>query len=817
MKKNIIALFTTIAIAVSCLQLNSISVLASNQTLSNNGLNFVKKQEGFSSKQYWDYNQWSIGYGSKTYDGEYPNGITKEEATQLLKKQIVKYEGYVNTFLTKNSITLNQNQFDALVSFTYNLGNVWASSQYPTFQLKTYLIDGVEKHTEQEIRTAFGNWNKAGGQVNQGLVNRRKAEADLFLSGFDPDPIPQDELTKDVTYKTPISCVACKKMNVYYSSGSQDSGHYISAGDNCTIKSIYTNGLCAVAYPTSNGTRDAYAKFKDFTPNSVTPYSYIAPKAYPTYTHSDKKTKYGSLSVNDSCTVVGKTGNLLQLIYPIKNGYKLGWVDTNDLQDIVKPEPEPDPTSVTIPLAVAKGFFQNKEIVAMAPNKIEFSNTQYISKDDICRIKDVNNTSGKCTVIYPSGSDDVFNASKTVTKTINITDMVTKYSDDYAVYKLTALKDYKVYPTSSKTDDKGRNWQLDKGDEYYTIAKSGGMTEVLYYCNRGAHKGYWKLGWIEIDYYYLDLNGYLDGTDNGKLTGYGYTDIVVNGETSSKVQDYYKEVPYGSTYQIKNPTALIGHTYNGVQSGSLTGTVTQKTSVRLKFSTNPPTLCDIYISSNPYKTEYLEGEWLDTNGLVVTARYDNASTQNVTSSCEITGYDSMPGVKTIYARYGGCETAFTVDVRSKSPTNLEIASLPSKTVYKTGEDIDLTGLSVRVTYDNGTSAFVDNYDVYINDESVLSTGLAIVEISYMYNGISQYATFNISINGKIEELVLGDVNGDGEIDIADALLVMKYDAGLTIIDEAFQQAADVNNDDEIDIADAILIMKYDAGLIERFN
>ena len=315
MQKRFISIITAITIIISMISFNANVVMADSLVLSSNGLNFIKKAEGFLEEQYYDYGQWSIGYGSKTYYGEYPNGISKAEAERLLKKQVETYQGFVNRFLNKYSIKVNQNQFDALVSFTYNLGNVWESKNYPTFQLKTYLINGVSNYSDSEIKTAFGNWNKAGGKVNTGLINRRKKEAALFLSGDEVNPVSKDDLSKDSTYKTPISCVAYKKMNVYYSSGNQDSGHYISAGDACTIDAVYTNGLCSVTYPTSNGKRDAYAKFKDFTPNPVNVSSYKAEKAYTTYTHSDKKNKYGSLSVNDACTVVGQTGNMYQLCH----------------------------------------------------------------------------------------------------------------------------------------------------------------------------------------------------------------------------------------------------------------------------------------------------------------------------------------------------------------------------------------------------------------------------------------------------------------------------------------------------------------------
>ena len=87
---------------------------------------------------------------------------------------------------------------------------------------------------------------------------------------------------------------------------------------------------------------------------------------------------------------------------------------------------------------------------------------------------------------------------------------------------------------------------------------------------------------------------------------------------------------------------------------------------------------------------------------------------------------------------------------------------------------------------------------------------------YIYNDITQYTSFNIIVERTSVTVKIGDINGDGEVDIADAILIMKYDAGLTVIDDTVNKAADVNQDGEIDIADAILIMKYDAGLIDKF-
>ena len=66
------------------------------------------------------------------------------------------------------------------------------------------------------------------------------------------------------------------------------------------------------------------------------------------------------------------------------------------------------------------------------------------------------------------------------------------------------------------------------------------------------------------------------------------------------------------------------------------------------------------------------------------------------------------------------------------------------------------------------------------------------------------------------EYLMGDVNGDGEIDAADAGLISRYDAGFITLTAEQLLAGDVNNDGEVDAADAGLISRYDAGFISSF-
>ncbi len=94
-----------------------------------------------------------------------------------------------------------------------------------------------------------------------------------------------------------------------------------------------------------------------------------------------------------------------------------------------------------------------------------------------------------------------------------------------------------------------------------------------------------------VNKYYLDLNGLLDGTASGNISGFGTADVYVNGTlVANDVTDYYAQHPYGSTYQITDIKAASGKTYNGVSSGAASGTIgAGNVGVQLKFTTNPCT------------------------------------------------------------------------------------------------------------------------------------------------------------------------------------------------------------------------------------
>ncbi|EMD5645384.1 lysozyme [Enterobacter hormaechei] len=143
---------------------------------SDKGIALIKQFEGCKLTAYQDsVGVWTIGYGwTQPVDGKSIRAgmtIKQETAERLLKTGLVSYESDVSRLV---KVGLTQGQFDALVSFTYNLG----ARSLSTSTLLRKLNAGDYAGAADE----FLRWNKAGGKVLNGLTRRREAERALFLS-----------------------------------------------------------------------------------------------------------------------------------------------------------------------------------------------------------------------------------------------------------------------------------------------------------------------------------------------------------------------------------------------------------------------------------------------------------------------------------------------------------------------------------------------------------------------------------------------------------------------------------------------------------
>ena len=137
--------------------------------ISNRGLDLIKSFEGCQLSSYkCPSNKWTIGWGhtKNVYEGM---TITQAQADQFLFEDVQRFVNAVNQYQAR--FNFNQNEFDALVSFTYNCG---AGSLANVMSCC---------NTKQEIAEECKLYNKGGGVVLAGLVRRREEEYKLFMSG----------------------------------------------------------------------------------------------------------------------------------------------------------------------------------------------------------------------------------------------------------------------------------------------------------------------------------------------------------------------------------------------------------------------------------------------------------------------------------------------------------------------------------------------------------------------------------------------------------------------------------------------------------
>jgi GH24 family phage-related lysozyme (muramidase) len=149
--------------------------------LSQVGVNLIKSFEGcvlHAYKALPTEKYFTIGYGHYGSDVREGSSITATQAEDLLKQDLKKYEFAVNSNV---KVSLNQYQYDSLVSLCYNIG----TEGFRTSDLCAKL----NNHDYAGAAAEFDKWVHSGGKVIQGLVNRRKAEKTLFLKPVEVSPV----------------------------------------------------------------------------------------------------------------------------------------------------------------------------------------------------------------------------------------------------------------------------------------------------------------------------------------------------------------------------------------------------------------------------------------------------------------------------------------------------------------------------------------------------------------------------------------------------------------------------------------------------
>lgn len=231
-----------------------------------------------------------------------------------------------------------------------------------------------------------------------------------------------------------------------------------------------------------------------------------------------------------------------------------------------------------------------------------------------------------------------------------------------------------------------------------------------------------------------------------------------------------------------------GNDLNNVPVKAMTVTVLQEPTLTLKHL--------------PTKTTYTLGETLDLAGLCLEYTDSKGKTSDVTSDCTPdTTVLNEAGIRTVTVTYAGLCCTFTVTVETEP--NLEILSMPAKTVYWVGDTLDTAGLTLQYTDRLGNVSTVS--DGFKTDVTVLQTkGTCTVTVTYG----SLVCTFTVLVTA-----VPGDVDDSGSLELLDVTLILRSIAGGydVTLGEGAAQTADVNKDGRVDLLDVALLKRYLAG------
>jgi GH24 family phage-related lysozyme (muramidase) len=161
-------------------------VLPGTGNISDEGLNFIAQKEGthIENGKHTTYKDIAgidtIGYGHVLTAAEklkYKNGITEVEALSLLKSDATRFVNAINSSLNVN---VSQNQFDAIVALSFNIG----TGGFKSSSVLKFINNPNATTPYASIELSWKAWNKADGKVSQGLVNRRNYEWNLYSRGI---------------------------------------------------------------------------------------------------------------------------------------------------------------------------------------------------------------------------------------------------------------------------------------------------------------------------------------------------------------------------------------------------------------------------------------------------------------------------------------------------------------------------------------------------------------------------------------------------------------------------------------------------------
>lgn len=766
------------------------------------GFDMIKDFEGYTPYAEWDYSQWTYGYGSRAeYEGQY---ISESDAAQLLTDIMYKYENSVNAFAKEYSINFNQNQFDALVSFTYNLGEYyWKISTYENSSIKRILMDMPTKgYDKNEMVKTFCLYCHAGGEFLQGLYNRRAREGALFCF--------EEAMAGDLNDSNTSYYALLNVSNSAYMVDGPSSSSSI-------IKRISRASVLPIVRFSNDGT-----------------YGLTVYKGQPGWINAKYLVK---LPRNAKVTDTTKTDTV--------SGYdKAGFTYKFDSEKM---------TATIVSMGADKG---DPDYIlpsfAIRDNKIY----TITAIDSAAFSKNTKITSIYLPPEIQSIAEDSFKGSAIQ----NLYYELNSYAERYAV-----LSGYNAVPYDCARGHIYGSWEISEDPEvekatcavckYDAVRRQVGIS-VLEYPDK-------------LEYYY-------DGKNEIEFVPFGLVIRVAYDDGSTR------DIGYADAGEIK----CSG--FDGTKVGECPITVSYHSfTTTFKVKVTQLVMTSISIAAKPSKTTYIEGIDLSLSGLSVKGNYNDGSSVKL-ENYTVSGYDKNKiGTQTVRVTYSGLTATFTVKVNQKSPTGFRVYSNPARMEYYVGDNFDPFGITLRVSYNNGTTEIIDhtaklfeelrysNFSSenpgkttvtlkfcgytrtispliisrdlvsheYEMDTEYVSKVAASTTVEDLVKGFDSSSRIRITYNGAelsstdfvpsgaiirlwynadvLDERVLivtGDPSCDGVVGLSDYVELYSYIKGVQtqdpeIKDEIWYACADVNGDGEVNLTDIVTVKKAIMGQI----
>ncbi len=351
--------------------------------------------------------------------------------------------------------------------------------------------------------------------------------------------------------------------------------------------------------------------------------------------------------------------------------------------------------------------------------------------------------------------------------------LLSKISNGIAKVQVIDPKTHSLVMTRELEDDVrqvGILYQYDY-ESYPDLAAStaNSAAHLLPYAAEGA-----AVGTVEVNEEEKTITYELtaDSTTNG-LTSFSYDKDVLTFKNLTASMPYHSfhhdaengtiKIAFADAEAVAQPTMRLTFTYEpkeAEQRTELTVTETEKGNpaeqtapeerkepVTLPGKPVERKLESIEISHMPAKTEYIEGQALNTTGLIVSAVYSDGSKEPLSETdYTITGYDATPGKQTVTVTYQELTAEFEVTVKEKTLTGIEITTVPDKLVYlEAAEELDVSGGKLKLFYNNGTTEEIDlSDDMITGGFDNTKPGKQTVTMSY-----GDYtATFEVTVQAK---------------------------------------------------------------------